>query len=86
MIDLTKENWENGTLSGMSKIIGGDNYEIRIAGMNDGGDWKFDAATIIENSGGTSIEALPQNEKGWLRILIKNKKSQIIKWQVKFSK
>ena len=86
MIDLTKETWNNGTLSGTSKIIGGDNYEIRIAGMDDGATWKLASATIIGNSRGTSIEPLPQKENGWLRILVRNKESQIIQWQLKFTK
>jgi len=86
MIDLINETWENGTLSGTSKIIGGDDYEIRIAGMNDGGNWKVTSAIITGNSGATSIETLPQKENGWLRILIRNKESQIVKWQLKFSK
>ncbi len=86
MIDLTKETWANGILSGTSKIIGGDDYEIRIAGMNDGADWKLETATISGKSGRTSIVKLPQKEKGWLRILIRNKESQIVNWQLKFSK
>ncbi|SDS34135.1 Melibiase [Mucilaginibacter mallensis] len=84
MIDLMKEEWKTGTLSGTSKIIGSDKYELRIAGLNDGGKWKLDAATIIQNNGEATIEVLPQTEKGWMRVVIKTKKSQIIKWQLRF--
>ena len=86
MIDLIKEKWESGTLAGTSKIIGGDTYELRIAGMNDGGEWKVDGAKIIENTGQATIEVLPQKEKGWLRIVIKTKESQNVKWQIRFKK
>jgi len=86
MIDLLKEEWKAGMLSGISKVIAGDNYELRIAGINDGGIWKITKATIIENPEGATIEVLPQTEKGWLRILIKSKKSQVIKWQLRFVK
>lgn len=86
MIDLLKEEWETGTLSGASKIIGGDNYELRIAGLNDGGKWKLATAKIIQNPGEATIEVLPQTEKGWLRVIIKTRKSQIVKWQLTFSK
>lgn len=86
MIDLTNEKWGNQTLSGTSKIIGGDNYEIRIAGLNDGSNWKASNATIIEKIGDVTIEVLPQTEEGWLSVVINSKESQIVKWQLKFSK
>jgi hypothetical protein len=86
MIDLLKEEWKNQTLSGISKVIAGDNYELRIAGMNDGGEWKINEATIIGNKEGTTIEVLPQTEKGWLRIVIKTQKTQVIRWQLRFKK
>jgi hypothetical protein len=84
MIDLLNEEWKNGILSGTSKIIGGDTYELRIAGMNDGGKWEIDHATIVGKPGSATIEISPQTEKGWLRVVIKSKESQIVKWQLKF--
>jgi len=86
MIDLLDEKWEKGTLSATCSLIGGDTYELRIAGLNDGGDWGIDSVTILEKNGSASIEILPQTEKGWLRLLIKSSTSQNIKWQVKFKK
>ena len=86
MIDLLKEEWKSGTLSGTSKLIGGDDYELRIAGLKDGGDWKFGKAIIVGNSDDATIGVLPQIEKGWLRIVIKSANSRIIKWQLKFTK
>jgi len=86
MMDLLKEEWKNHALSGTSKLIAGDNYELRIAGMNDGRKWKIDEAIIIGNKEGVTIEILPQTEKGWLRVAIKSQKSQLIKWQIRFKK
>jgi len=86
MIDLVKEEWKNGILSGTSKIIGGDAYELRIAGLDTGGNWKFEVAKLIENPKNVTIEALTQTEKGWLRVLIKSDKTQLVKWQIKFLK
>jgi hypothetical protein len=84
MIDLLLEEWKDGTLSGTSMIIGGDNYELRIAGINDGGNHKVTEVKVIDPPQETSIEVLPQTEKGWLRVLIKTKKSEIVNWQIKF--
>ncbi|PTT01405.1 hypothetical protein DBR11_07430 [Pedobacter sp. HMWF019] len=86
MIDLVKEEWKNGVLSGTSKIIGGDDYELRIAGINDGAAWKLDKAKIIGDAKNVTIEVLPQTEKGWLRVVIKAKENRMINWQVVFRK
>lgn len=86
MIDLVKEDWAGESLSGTSKIIAGDPYELRIAGMNDGGNWKLANASLVGNPKGVSIEVLPQVEKGWLRVVIKGQESQVVKWKLKFKK
>ncbi len=84
MIDVLKEEWKAGSLLGTSKIIAGDRYELRIAGMNDGAKWKLAAASVIENPAGVTIKVLP--EKGWLRVVITSNESRIIKWRLKFNK
>lgn len=84
MIDLLNEEWKGSVLSGTSKIIGGDTYELRIAGLNDGGQWKIDYAKVIGNTKNVTVEVLPCTEKGWLRIVIKAKTNQVLKWQVGF--
>jgi len=86
MIDLQKEEWKGETLSGTSSLIAGDPYEMRIAGMNDGGNWKLNKAAIVGNSNGISIEVLPQSEKGWTRVVIKSNESGKVKWNLKFTK
>ncbi|AOW10549.1 glycoside hydrolase family 36 protein [Flavobacterium gilvum] len=86
MIDLVEEEWKGNSLSGSSKIIGGDTYELRIAGLNDGANWKVDTAKLIGNPKNTSIEVLPQTEKGWLRVVIKSSESQVVKWELRFKK
>ncbi|MEJ2903461.1 hypothetical protein [Pedobacter panaciterrae] len=86
IIDLMEEEWKSGTLSGTSKLIAGDDYELRIAGLNDGGKWKTDRASLIANKDETTIHVLPKQENGWLRVLIKSNKSGLVKWRIRFSK
>lgn len=86
MTELLREDWKAETLSGTSKVIAGDNYEMRIAGMTDGGNWKLNKAAIVGNAKGTSIEVLPEREKGWVRVLIKSDVSQQVAWTLKFKK
>ena len=86
MIDLIKEDWSTNVLSGESKLIADDPYEIRIAGMNDGGNWKANTATISGNDDNLTIEILPSSESGWLRVRIKSKENKLVKWQIRFNK
>lgn len=81
MIDLLAEKWENNTLSGRSKLIGGDLYELRIAGLKDGGNWILDTA---KTNGNATIKVLPSNEKEWLRVVIQSNESSTVNWQLKF--
>ena len=83
MIDVEEETWNNTTLAGKSKIVGGDEYELRIAGLKTNGNWKVLKAEV---SGiGNSIFAAPA-EEGWCRVRIKAKKDGVVKWQVHFTK
>jgi hypothetical protein len=86
MIDLVKENWSNNILSGESKLIANDPYEIRIAGINDGENRQIKSVNLSKKYKDVSIEMLPSTEEGWLRVSIKSKESQLIKWQIKFNK
>ena len=84
MIDLVKEVWKNNILSGESKLIADDTYEIRIAGINDGENRQIKSAKLCKKYKDVSIEILPSKETGWIRLLIKSKETKLIKWQLKF--
>jgi len=86
MIDVLEEKWDRETLTGTSKLIGGDDYEIRIAGLNDSGIRVAIEAKLLDGNSNDTISILPATEKGWLRIAIKSNDSKTIKWQIKFSK
>lgn len=86
MTDLLDERWQGTSLTGTSKIIGGDDYELRIAGLNQDRDWKQTRAEIIDNLSVATIEVLPLSEQGWLRVVIKTRDNQIVKWKITFEK
>lgn len=86
MIDLVKENWNNNILSGESRLIADDPYEIRIAGINDGANRQIKSANLSKKQKDVSIEMLPSLEEGWIRLLIKSKETKLVKWKLEFSK
>ena len=67
-------------------MIAGDDYEVRIAGLNDGVSWQLDKAVLIGNPENVTITVLPTVEKNWIRILIKSKITQTVKWRADFNK
>jgi hypothetical protein len=91
MVDVKNEKWSSflGTLSGTSQVIGGDPYELRIAGINDSiSKWKFVSVSASAGKTAKDITVTPEaavpGEGGWLRVLITSKSSQAIKWTLKF--
>ena len=84
MIDLKEENWDGSNLEGVSELIGGDVYEMRVAGLNDGGGWNLKEAKIIDSQLPLTINVLPEKEKGWVRIVFKSETSQSVRWSLGF--
>ncbi|MEI6779379.1 MAG: hypothetical protein WCQ21_00530 [Verrucomicrobiota bacterium] len=81
MIDVSSEQWQRDQLSGVSRVVGGDPYELRIAGMEG---WKAASATVsaVDRAAGVSISIRSQ-EAGWLIVRIVSKESRAAKWSVK---
>jgi hypothetical protein len=91
MVDLLNEKWSPSTktLSGASRIVGRDPYELRIAGLNDGEkNWKLVSALVSDGdqTTGVSITARPlvSTEPGWVRVLISSSQSCSVNWLLKF--
>jgi hypothetical protein len=86
ILEVKSENWSADTLSGVSSLIGGGAYELRIAGLKDGKGWKFAKATVSSEdvAAGVKIEALPQTEDGWLRVKVISPVSRDVNWSVSF--
>ncbi len=92
ILEVSAEQWSASakTLSGTSRIIGNDPYELRVAGLEDGPrKWKLASATVSapDNVLGVTVEARPfaPGEKGWLRVLINSKESRPVTWSLKFA-
>lgn len=85
IVDVAEETWSDHALSATSKVVGGDPYELRIAGMKDG--WKFVAARVSADDQAAGVSISPvKSEDGWLRVLIRSKDNRDVKWSVEFAK
>ena len=88
IVDVSGEKWSASSkvLSGASQIVGGDPYQIRIAGLNgDRNKWKLSSARV--SVADVSITAEPErpNEDGWLRVDLRSNTSRPVNWELTFS-
>jgi hypothetical protein len=92
IVDVTGEKWigSSKTLSGASQVVGNDPYQLRVAGLNGGGNkWKLVSASVsaADKAAGVTITPKPAlpSEEGWLRVSISSANSRAIKWTLKFA-
>jgi hypothetical protein len=92
IVDVTGETWnaDAKTLSGVSQVVAGDDYELRIAGLNDGGAWRLAGVEVSEadRAAGATIEAKPIAADGqdWTRVVITSKTSRPVQWKAVFQR
>jgi hypothetical protein len=81
LIDVLYEKWDAGrkTLSGKSRVVGGDSYEMRIA-LPSKGSWK---AASASSSDGAEIKIGAAAADG-LRVTIDSPKDTDVAWSVTF--
>jgi hypothetical protein len=92
ILEVTGEQWNKQTkvLSGTSRVIRNDPYELRIAGLTEGGKhWELVSTSVssANQAAGVSISpgATNPDETGWLRVNIAAKQSCAVNWSLKFS-
>jgi hypothetical protein len=92
ILDVAREEWDSSkrVLSGRSRVVGSDPYELRIAGLNDSGThWKLVSASVAsrDTAAGVAITAKPssQAEPGWVRVDINSPASRSVDWKLKFN-
>ena len=85
IIDITGEVWRRGKLSATSKVVGNDPYELRIAGLTDGGKtWKFVSASVSPGDKAAGVTVSSSESSGLVRVTIQCPKSRDVQWTVQF--
>lgn len=89
IVDVTDERWNASShdLTGTSRVIGGDSYELRLAGLDDGGKWKLASVAVSpeDQTAGVTIASKPvaANEDGCIRVGISSEQSRTVQWTLK---
>ena len=85
MVDITGEAWLNGKLSATSKVVGNDPYELRIAGLTDGGKtWKPAAVAVSPEDQAAGVTVSSRISSNLLLVTIRSPQSRQVKWIIPF--
>ena len=85
MVDITDEAWLKGRLAATSKLVGNDPYELRIAGLTDGGKtWKPGAVTVSPDDTAAGVTVSSEISSGLLLVTLRSPHSREVKWAVQF--
>jgi hypothetical protein len=86
IVDVSGEAWRRGKLSATSKVVGNDPYELRIAGLADGGkSWRLASADISPGDKAAGVTVSSRESPDLVRVTIRSPQSREVKWTVQFS-
>lgn len=85
IVDITDEVWLDGKLSATSKVVGNDPYELRIAGLSDGGKtWKLVSVDISPADKAAGVSVSTRKSSSLVRVTFVCPQSRAVKWVVQF--
>ncbi len=87
IVDITGEVWSGGKLSGTSEVVGYDPYELRIAGLADGGKkWKLLATEVSPSDKAAGVTVSCRESSGLVRVTLRCPHSRDVKWNIRFDR
>jgi hypothetical protein len=86
VVDVLEEKWdaESRTLEGLSRVVGGDAYELRVRTDSTKGAWKTAAPELDEQDRAAGVTAALKEEAGLLRVTLRSAESRDVRWKVRF--
>jgi hypothetical protein len=88
MIDLSDESWSSWKkrLSGVSKVVAADPYELRILTMTTGSSYKHSKIELSDADQAAGVTASAKLTEGLVRVTLRSPVSRAVKWSVSFEK
>jgi hypothetical protein len=86
--DLIEEKWDAGarTLSGTSRVVANDPYELRIAAMGQNDSWRYARAVVSEEDSRAGARITLIEQEDWrVRVRIDSPTGREIHWRVTFA-
>jgi hypothetical protein len=88
IVDVLEEKWapQARELSGTSKVVGGDAYELRVLTRSTKGAWKAAGAEVSPEDIAAGVNVSVAEGADLVRVTIKSPKSRDVRWKVRFNK
>jgi hypothetical protein len=88
VVDVLEEKWDadSHTLSGLSRVVGDDPYELRILTQGAGGTWKPLAVELGEPDRAAGATAALKEADGMVRVTVRSADSREVRWRVEFAR
>lgn len=85
IVDVTAENWKKHTLSGTSRLVANDGYELRVACPAGKGPWLVKSAEVSseDKAAGVSISSATE-DPGLIRVTLRAPVSREVHWSLRF--
>jgi hypothetical protein len=86
IVDLTDEHWDavKSSLSGTSKVVENDHYELRMILPVGGKSWRATAVSVSAEDAAAGVKARLQQDGPKLRVALTSSTSREVKWTVNF--
>jgi hypothetical protein len=84
IVDVLEEKWaaDESTLTGVSRVVAGDPYEMRIGTKTTRGGWKVAKVELAD----TGVTNSVKERTGLLHITLHPTKSGEVRWKVRFTR
>ena len=84
MVDVTGETWRGNKLSGISRVIANDPYELRIVGPL-GRQWKFVGAYVSAQDKAAGVTVSWEQSPNLARVRLQSALARAVKWTAQFA-
>ncbi|HOX39449.1 MAG TPA: alpha-galactosidase [Candidatus Brocadiia bacterium] len=85
-VDLIEEKWEANSLSGISRVVGGDSYEIRIHAPSAPAQWRVAGVSVSAEDSAAGVKISFKQNDSWIRVTIESGQSRNVAWKADFAK
>jgi hypothetical protein len=85
IVDVVEEKWDDIslTLSGKSKVVAGDPYELRVV-LPAERAWKVQAAGVTAENKAAGVQATVKEGDGLVRVRVESAASREVGWSIRF--
>src|SRR5262249_3321204 len=88
MVDIVEEKWDEATqtLSGKSRVVGGDPYELRIVVGSASKGWTVAACAVSAADRDAGAGITVKQAEGLVRARIESPASREVRWSLRFQR